>query len=85
MKLKLFGIAIATIAIGFVALPGSQPAFAACKDDISVVQQMVDQEQDATKKQKAAEELKEAQKLADSGDELHCTDHVKAAREHVKK
>jgi hypothetical protein len=85
MNLRLYGIAIAAVAAGFLAFGGMQPAFADCKDDMSVAQAMVDQATDPDKKQKAMEELKAAQAAAQAQDEVACKAHVDKAREHVKK
>jgi len=85
MNLRLYGIAIAAVAAGFLAFGGTQPAFAACTDDIAAVLAVVDKEQDPDKKQKAMEELKAAQTSAGAQDEVSCKAHVDKAREHVKK
>jgi hypothetical protein len=85
MKLRLYGIAVAAVAGGFVAFGGTQPAFAACKDDIAAVLPVVDKEQDPDKKQKAKEELEAAQVSAGAQDEVTCKAHVDRARDHLKK
>ena len=85
MKLKLYGIAIAAVAAGFVAFGGTHSAFAACKDDIAAVLPIVDKEQDPDKKQKAKEELEAAQVSAGAQDEVTCKAHVDRARDHLKK
>ena len=85
MKLKLFGTAIAASAVGFVAFGGSHSAFASCVDDVTALKQVVEQEQDATKKQAAQEELKAAQAAAAAQDDAGCQAHLQRARDHVKK
>ena len=85
MNLRLYGIAIATLAAGFLAFGGSHSAFAACTDDIAAVLPIVDKEQDPDKKQKAKEELEAAQVSAGAQDEVTCKAHVDRAREHLKK
>ena len=85
MNLRLYGIAIATLAAGFLAFGGSHPARAACTDDIAAVLPLVDKEQDPDKKQKAKEELEAAQVSAGAQDEVSCKAHVDRAREHLKK
>ena len=85
MNLRLYGIAIAAVAVGFFAFAAPKPAFAACTDDIAAVQAVVDKEQDPNKKQKAQEELNAAKTSAGTQDEVTCKAHVDKAREHVKK
>lgn len=85
MKKRPIGIAIATIAVSFVAFDGSQSAFAACTDDIAAVLPIVEKEQNPDKKQKAKEELEAAQVSAGAQDEVTCKLHVDRAREHLKK
>ena len=85
MHLRLYGIAVAAVAAGFVAFGGVQSARAACKDDLAAVLPMVEKEQDPDKKQKAKEELEAAQVSAGAQDEVTCKAHVDKAREHLKK
>ena len=85
MKLRLYGIALAAVATGFVAFGGVQSAQAACKDDLAAVLPMVEKEQDPDKKQKAKEELEAAQVSAGAQDEVTCKAHIDKAREHLKK
>jgi len=85
MNLRPYVFALAIVATGFIAFGGINLALADCRDDMSVVQALVDQEQDATKKQQAAEELKAAQAAAQAQDEVTCKEHVERARDHLKK
>ena len=85
MNLRLYGIAIAAVAAGFVAFGGIQSASAACKDDLAAVLPMVEKEQNPDKKMKAKEELEAAQVSAGAQDEVTCKAHVDKAREHLKK
>lgn len=83
MRLKIFQIAIATLAAGFVAFGGSQLASAACQDNMAAVKAAIDKEQDAGKKQKATEELVAAQQS--TADEDACNNHLQKAKDHLKK
>jgi hypothetical protein len=82
MRSKIFQIATAAVAAGFVAFGGSQLAFAACQEDLAAVKAAIDKEQDPAKKQKATEELMAAQQAAD---EDNCNNHLQKAKEHLKK
>ena len=85
MNLRLYGIAVAAVAASFFAIGGTQPAFAACTDDIAALTTEVEKEQDPDKKQKAMEELEAAKVSAGAQDEVSCKAAVDRAREHLKK
>jgi hypothetical protein len=83
MRLKIYAIAIATVAAGLIAFGGSHSASAACQDNMAAVKAAIDKEADASKKQKATEELLAAQQS--SADEDACNNHLEKAKDHLKK
>ena len=85
MKLRLYGIAVAAVAAGFLAFGGTRPALAACTDDVAALTAEVEKEQDTNKKQMAQQELEAAKTSAGAQDEVACKEHLDRAREHLKK